>query len=780
MCTPASIRNPHSIRYDQLPTQWAEGLPLGNGGLGAMCWSDGTCLRFTLDSAEAWDLREKSGGLDYSQLSYPKLRRWVEQGDFEAIDEAAKRMGPRDPLRPTKVYLGRLNLNVAFDADSELNLHLADASVTGTLRREGRILALHAFVCKERDLFCLHLDPWPRGAEISLLPFHEASPGLAKLGHPPQEITERDGLKVAVQSILPDRFFALCWNPDGPDVFVSYAEGDHRDAVVASAFGTHPHRTGEVRDALVEAHRREWNDFWSTSSVSLPERDLEFLWHFGLYLLASCAREGRNPPGLQGLWAMDGREPPWQGDYHVDMNVQETFWSAPPANHLELMDVWLDFAYDILPAAEELTQVLFGTEGTFHPCSFLPEYRIQLGGGWHPVVFAWSHTGWLAHLAWLRWRYSMDTEWLSRRGYPIVRSTFRFYSANLEEEADGRLHIPLSSSPEYCGPEPEAWCKDPNIDIALIRKCCDWVLEMETALGVEDLSGRAREIHERLVEYHLVPFDHPASYVRSDVRKDPCVLGLWANKPLDYSHRHPSHLMAIHPAMDITVEGSEADRAIVEASVDQYLSLGQYCWGGHTYVQMASLGAVVGKADLAYDCLCSYRDRWILPNGLHYNREVGDRGTSHFARVPRERISEQAPFTINETCGVSCGISDMLVQGWGDCIRIFPAVPAAWRDLLFVDLLTEGAFTVSALMREGQVRWVRIGASVNRACSLRDPFGEAAFEVVGTDPEKEGSLLAWPMEAGQVVALFAEGYRRPDLEQEAEEIRSATASWLSV
>jgi hypothetical protein len=195
---------------------------------------------------------------------------------------------------------------------------------------------------------------------------------------------------------------------------------------------------------------------------------------------------------------------------------------------------------------------------------------------------------------------------------------------------------------------------------------------------------------------------------------------------------------------------------------------------------MASTAAVVGKSDLAYDCLCSYRDRWILPNGMHLNREIGDRGTSHFAGVPVDLMSEQAPFTINEMCGVSCGISDMLVQGWGDCVRVFPAAPAKWRDLLFVDLLTEGAFTVSGLMRDGQVRWVGIVAGVNRVCRLRDPFEEEGFQVVGADPERDGGDLTWPMAAGQTVVLFTEGYGDPDLEREAGEIRTAAARWLSV
>ena len=765
------VPNLHVVAGEGLPTQWAEGLPLGNGELGVMCWSDGSHLRFSLDSASAWDLRYGSGPPDFGQLTYADLRRWVADEDWDAIRAAAERRGGRDPLRPTKVSLGRLDLHCEFDANSRLTLNLEDASVRGLLPRGDGTHDLSAFVCRERDVFCLRIDPWPDGARLEFVPFYEANPPLAALEHPPVDVRERDGLTVAVQHVLPDLFLALCWNAQGPEVFVAYAHASDADSAAAEALAAHPHAEGPTHAEFFEAHSQAWREFWSASAIALPDRDDEFLWHFGLYLLASCARRGSSPPGLQGLWAMDGREPPWRGDYHADMNVQETFWSAAPGNHLDLLDVWLDYAHAVLPEVERVTRAIFGTEGAFWFCAFLPGYRPIIGSDWHPTALAWSHTGWLAQLAWLRWRYSMDRGWLAERGYPLVRSTFEFYSANLEEGADGRYHVPLSSSPEYDGPRPSAWCRDPNIDIALIRRCCDWVIEMEGALAIDELSARAREIHERLAPCHLVEFDYPSFYVRDAAPPGRNVLALWEGKPLDYSHRHPSHLMAIHPAMDLTVDGSEREREIIRASLLHYLALGQYCWAGHTYVQMVSLAAVIGEGEMAHNFLRHYRDHWTLPGGLHFNREIGWQGNTFFGGVAWERISEQAPFTIETTCGIACGIADMLLQGWGDYLRIFPAVPRAWRDALFVDLRAEGAFTVSALMRDGRVRWVRITAEVERECRLRDPFGGEALEVLGAQPREVDGLLTWPMAAGQTVTLFADGWAHPDMAQQAEAIR---------
>ena len=298
---------------------------------------------------------------------------------------------------------------------------------------------------------------------------------------------------------------------------------------------------------------------------------------------------------------------------------------------------------------------------------------------------------------------------------------------------------------------------------------------MEQALRIDELSNRAHQIHEKLVPYSLSEFDYPAYYVKDRAPKGQCLLALWKDKLLDYSHRHPSHLMAIHPAMDITIEGGEEERKIIEASVGHYLALGQYGWAGHTYVQMVCLAAAIGESEMAYNFLRCYCDRWTFPNGLHFNREIGRQGNSHFFLADKEDFSDKAPFTINETCGISSGISDMLVQGWGNCIRVFPATPARWKDVLFVDILTEGAFRVSGLMREGRVCWIRITAEVDRLCRVRNPFDESQFVASGCTPRRENGLLIWPMTSGQTVSLSLPGFETPHLQLEAGAVRAQGA-----
>ena len=562
---------------------------------------------------------------------------------------------------------------------------------------------------------------------------------------------------------------ALTWNASGPDYFLAIQVATTRDEALARSRATYAAARESGFERLHDEHVAAWAGFWAASAVYLPEADKETLWYYGLYLLASASRRGCFPPGLQGLWAMDGVLPPWRGDYHADMNVQETFWPAGASGHLELLDTWVDHMAVCLPRAREFTRRFFGTAGTFWPCSFLPEYTIV--PSWGPVQFAWSNTGWLAWLVWLRWRYSLDTEWLRETGYALVAECFEFYRANLERGADGLLHVPLSSSPEFRENGAAAWGPDPNVDLALIRRTCDWLLEMEAALGGEEYGAAAREVREHLAPYAFVEGEVPGPAGLRGER----VLALWPGQPLTESHRHPSHLMAIHPAMDLTVEGDEEQRRIIADSLTQFLELGQYRWAGHTYAQWISFAACLGRAGMAADALGELARHWLGPNGLHFNNDYTHSGRSYFSHPP----GVSGPFTMEANCGLSMGLCDMLLQGWNDRLRVFPAVPDRWRDVVFRDLVAEGAFRVSAARLDGRTAWVRLTATVDRPLRLRDPFEGEPITIDGAELVREGEDYVGALEAGQQVILAREGVT-VSLEEAVARVRASDTGVLGL
>ena len=120
------------------------------------------------------------------------------------------------------------------------------------------------------------------------------------------------------------------------------------------------------------------------------------------------------------------------------------------------------------------------------------------------------------------------------------------------------------------------------------------------------------------------------------------------------------------------------------------------------------------------------------------------------------------------------GISDMLLQGWGDIVRVFPALPTHWRDVAFRDLRAEGV-RVSAIRRDSRTVWVKVGAGVDRTLRLRDPFGGAPIRVTGGTLHREGDLYVGELAAGQEVIPLPEG-ETGDLDMAAAAVQASDTS----
>ena len=62
--------------------------------------------------------------------------------------------------------------------------------------------------------------------------------------------------------------------------------------------------------------------------LALTDGGLQLLFfHLGKYLLLGSSREGSQPANLVGIWA-EGRDSPWNGDYHLNINLQMMYWAV--------------------------------------------------------------------------------------------------------------------------------------------------------------------------------------------------------------------------------------------------------------------------------------------------------------------------------------------------------------------------------------------------------------------------------------------------------------------
>jgi alpha-L-fucosidase 2 len=105
-------------------------------------------------------------------------------------------------------------------------------------------------------------------------------------------------------------------------------------------------------------------------------------------------------------------------------------------------------------------------------------------------------------------------------------------------------------------------------------------------------------------------------------------------------------------------------------------------------------------------CFCS-------PNSFHLNGDQCKAGHSSFT---------YDPFTLEGNFAFASGIQEMLLQSHNGIIRIFPAVPADWKNIAFENLRTEGAFLVSAQKENGVLDSFTISAPEGGIARIRLPF----------------------------------------------------------
>ena len=79
---PSPDPSPHDLVFNRLATSWDEGIPLGNGMLGALVWKKDKHLRISLDRADIWDLRPMvrfNGCSTVLTTKVPDLQRYLQE-----------------------------------------------------------------------------------------------------------------------------------------------------------------------------------------------------------------------------------------------------------------------------------------------------------------------------------------------------------------------------------------------------------------------------------------------------------------------------------------------------------------------------------------------------------------------------------------------------------------------------------------------------------------------------------------------------------------------------
>lgn len=741
--------NETSLWYKTPAKEWMEALPLGNGRIGAMVYGGINRDRIALNEITMWSgQRDSLQNDNCGPEKLAEIRSAFFDGDIAKGNELTRQyLSGRSASFGTHLPVGDLVIDVANPgpaiADYCRSLDLETGVATTTYKSNG-VMFTREYICDYPDnVMAIRFTadrPGAISATVSTELLREAAitttdTDLTFDGKVAYHMFGPGGVSFIGKITLDNEGGTLNHNDKSVsvtnadaltlliDIQTDYTSPDYKSVAKAniakaSSLGYDRLRANHVADhsalfnrmSLTISGDGEMSHLPTDTRLHLikngavdPKFDALFF-QYGRYMQIASSRP--NSPlcsNLQGIWNDNlACQMSWTCDYHLDININQNYWSANKANLHETNEALFTYLRLLEKYGAETASKLYGCKGwCAHTVANVWGYTAPGGD----VSWGLNVTGgaWLATELWSHYLYTLDTDYLRNTGYPILKSCAEFFMDYMVEDPNtGYLVTGPSISPEngfkYHDGNHYSASMMPTLDRAVVYQIYNACIESSKILGVDKkMRQRLEKDIKRLPPIAIGKDGLVKEWMLDVTRQDP-------------SHRHSSHLTSLYPfgqlSYDETPELMEAAKRSLEAQT----------------------------ADPNWE-----NTEWSCGNMIGFYSFLKDPAKAHFYiqdlfhNFTRENLMTVSPegvalapadiFSFDATEASVAGMCDMLMQSQNGYIEFLPTLPEAWKSGSVKGLCARGAVEADIEWKDLQFSRATLRATKDTSVKVRIPEG---------------------------------------------------------